>query len=257
MLQLLPLCVLPGPCSGGGPARVCATHDAVPRCSAFTPNRVAFRVTRCPPRGPHVPLGGPRLRPPRRSPTRRSSPSTRVLVPRTALRRGLFPRRPGAVRRLPRAGKTFAFLVTCWGPWPKSPATAWVGLALVCALFTLAWVGASLSLKPGTSETWQGGGGGTTQPAGGWQRARILCPYLKVGTRFVWVPALWSLRGVVPLCPVEACPLWWPGQRAQKRVLLLAATSANPLPPLPTHASARSAAQPRWARTHRRTVGAT
>ena len=168
-----------------------------------------------------------------------------------------FPRRPGAVRRLPRAGKTFAFLVTCWGPWPKSPATAWVGLALVCALFTLAWVGASLSLKPGTSETWQGGGGGTTQPAGGWQRARILCPYLKVGTRFVWVPALWSLRGVVPLCPVEACPLWWPGQRAQKRVLLLAATSANPLPPLPTHASARSAAQPRWARTHRRTVGTT
>ena len=78
-----------------------------------------------------------------------------------------FPRRPGAVRRLPRAGKTFAFLVTCWGPWPKSPATAWVGLALVGALFTLAWVGASLSLKPGTSETWQGGGGGTTQPAGG------------------------------------------------------------------------------------------
>ena len=52
MLQLLPLCVLPGPCSGGGPARVCATHDAVPRCSAFTPNRAAFRA------GDTVPAAG-------------------------------------------------------------------------------------------------------------------------------------------------------------------------------------------------------
>ena len=57
--------------------------------------------------------------------------------------------------------------------------------------------------------------------------------------------------------PVEAFRLWWPGQHARKRVLLLSATSANPLPPLPTHASARSAAQSRWARTHRRTVGTT
>ena len=82
----------PGPAVGAGrPASVPPTTP----CPAVQHSRLtvlpSVRVTRCPPRGPHVPLGGPRLRPPRRSPTRRSSPSTRVLVPRTALRRGLFP----------------------------------------------------------------------------------------------------------------------------------------------------------------------
>ena len=92
MLQLLPLCVLPGPCSGGGPARVCATHDAVPRCSAFTPNRAAFRA------GDTVPAAGA----PRSARRAQTAASTEVpyaaVVPlyegacaRTALRRGLFP----------------------------------------------------------------------------------------------------------------------------------------------------------------------
>ena len=85
----------PGPAVGAGrPASVPPTTP----CPAVQHSRLtvlpSVRVTRCPPRGPHVPLGGPRLRPPRRSPTRRSSPSTRVLVPRTALRRGLFPATP-------------------------------------------------------------------------------------------------------------------------------------------------------------------
>ena len=75
--------------------RLCHPRRRAPLFSIHCGSRLtvlpSVRVTRCPPRGPHVPLGGPRLRPPRRSPTRRSSPSTRVLVPRTALRRGLFP----------------------------------------------------------------------------------------------------------------------------------------------------------------------
>ena len=92
LLQLLPLCVLPGPCSGGGPARVCATHDAVPRCSAFTPNRAAFRA------GDTVPAAGA----PRSARRAQTAASTEVpyaaVVPlyegacaTNGIRRALFP----------------------------------------------------------------------------------------------------------------------------------------------------------------------
>ena len=119
LLQLLPLCVLPEPCGGSGPARVCATHDAMPAVQhslRVTPNRAAFSA------GDTVPAAeAPR-------PIRRAQTAASTKVPYAAavpLYEGACATNGitawplscdtlGLFAGYPRVSKAFAFLVTYW-----------------------------------------------------------------------------------------------------------------------------------------------